>query len=88
MGRRIGVIAGSGEFPFLLLAEAQKMGYSCVIAGIKEEAETGSAQGVSMVQEASPRPRKGTVAEPEPEIAWALRVLWDYVQHAESERVL
>jgi DUF1009 family protein len=30
MGRRIGVIAGSGEFPFLLLAEAQKMGYSCV----------------------------------------------------------
>ena len=54
----------------------------------KEEAETVSAQGVSMVQEASPRPRKGAVAEPEPEIAWALRVLWDYIQHAESEQVL
>jgi DUF1009 family protein len=40
MGRRIGIIAGSGEFPFLLLAEAQKMGYSCVVAGIKQEAKT------------------------------------------------
>lgn len=40
MGRRIGIIAGSGKFPFLLLAEAQKMGYSCIVAGIKQEAET------------------------------------------------
>jgi DUF1009 family protein len=40
MGRRIGIIAGSGEFPFLLLAEAQKMGYACIVAGIKQEAET------------------------------------------------
>ena len=28
------------------------------------------------------------LAEPEPEIAWALRVLWHYVQHAGSEQVL
>lgn len=39
MGRRIGIIAGSGEFPFLVLKEAQKMGCPCVVAGIKGEAE-------------------------------------------------
>jgi DUF1009 family protein len=50
MGRRIGVIAGSGEFPFLLLAEAQKMGYSCVVAGIKEEAETGLRNKVDIFE--------------------------------------
>jgi DUF1009 family protein len=50
MGRRIGIIAGSGEFPFLLLAEAQKMGYSCVVAGIKEEAETGLRDRVDIFE--------------------------------------
>jgi len=50
MGRRIGVIAGSGEFPYLLLAEAQKMGYSCVVAGIKEEAETGLREKVDIFE--------------------------------------
>lgn len=39
MGRQIGIIAGSGEFPSLVLEEAQKLGYSCVVAGIREEAE-------------------------------------------------
>ncbi|MDH5707371.1 MAG: DUF1009 domain-containing protein, partial [Candidatus Aminicenantes bacterium] len=32
MGRRIGIIAGSGEFPFLVLEEARKQGYSPVVA--------------------------------------------------------
>jgi len=41
MGHRIGIIAGSGIFPFLALEEAQKRGYTCVVAGIKEEAEAG-----------------------------------------------
>ncbi len=41
MGRRIGIIAGSGEFPLLVLHEAQKSGYFSVVAGIKEEAEAG-----------------------------------------------
>jgi DUF1009 family protein len=50
MERRIGIIAGSGEFPFLLVAEAQKMGYSCVVAGIKEEAETGLRDGVDIFE--------------------------------------
>lgn len=39
MGRRIGIIAGSGEFPFLVLEEARKQGYSPVVAGIQGEAE-------------------------------------------------
>ncbi len=41
MGRRLGIIAGSGEFPLLLLEEAQRLGYSCAVAGIKGEAQPG-----------------------------------------------
>ncbi len=41
MGRRIGIIAGSGEFPFVVLDEAHKLGYSSVVAGISGEAEKG-----------------------------------------------
>jgi DUF1009 family protein len=40
MGQRIGIIAGSGEFPFVVLHEAQKSGYFSVVAGIKGEART------------------------------------------------
>ncbi len=43
MGRRLGVIAGSGEFPFQLLSEACSEGYDCVVAGIKGEAEPSLA---------------------------------------------
>jgi len=39
MGQRIGIIAGSGEFPFLVLREAQKSGYFSVVAGIRGEAK-------------------------------------------------
>jgi DUF1009 family protein len=38
MGQRIGIIAGSGEFPFVVLHEAQKSGYFSVVAGIRGEA--------------------------------------------------
>ncbi|MGB2763871.1 MAG: UDP-2,3-diacylglucosamine diphosphatase LpxI [Candidatus Aminicenantaceae bacterium] len=41
MGQRIGIVAGSGEFPFLVLEEAKKMGCFCAVAGIRGEAETG-----------------------------------------------
>lgn len=41
MGQRIGIIAGSGMIPFLVTEEAQKRGLTCVVAGIKEEAEMG-----------------------------------------------
>lgn len=39
MGSRIGIIAGSGEFPLLVIEEARKLGYSCAVAGIKGEAD-------------------------------------------------
>jgi DUF1009 family protein len=39
MEPRLGVIAGSGKFPIHVCQEAQGMGYLCVVAGIKGEAE-------------------------------------------------
>jgi hypothetical protein len=39
MGRRLGVIAGSGWFPIHVCQEAKRMGDDCVVAGIKGEAE-------------------------------------------------
>jgi DUF1009 family protein len=38
MGRRIGVIAGSGEFPLLAVEEASRRGWSCAVAGLRGEA--------------------------------------------------
>lgn len=40
MGTRLGIIAGSGEFPVYVLKEAQKRGLSCVVAGIRNEADS------------------------------------------------
>ncbi len=37
MGTRIGIIAGSGGFPLEALEEAQRLNYSCVVAGIRGE---------------------------------------------------
>jgi DUF1009 family protein len=39
MGKKLGVIAGSGAFPIHVCREAHKKGQSCVVAGIKGEAE-------------------------------------------------
>jgi DUF1009 family protein len=46
MGRRLGVIAGSGWFPILVCQEAQRGGDACVVAGIKGEAENILAERV------------------------------------------
>jgi DUF1009 family protein len=50
MGRRLGVIAGSGEFPIHLCGEARSLGYDCVIAGIKGEAEPSLAETVDILE--------------------------------------
>ncbi len=50
MGRRIGVIAGSGEFPYYVCEEAQNLGFSCVVAGIKGEAEINLGERVSLLE--------------------------------------
>jgi DUF1009 family protein len=44
MGQRLGIIAGSSEFPLFLIKEAQKQGYTCVVAAIKNEAESQSVE--------------------------------------------
>lgn len=41
MGYRLGIIAGSGESPAILLKEAQKKGHFLVVAGIRGEANPG-----------------------------------------------
>jgi UDP-2,3-diacylglucosamine hydrolase len=38
--RRLGIIAGNGKFPFLVLDAARAQGYEVVIAAIKEEASS------------------------------------------------
>jgi hypothetical protein len=44
MGPRIGLIAGSGEFPLLVLKEAGKKGLFCAVLGVRGQAES-SLQG-------------------------------------------
>ena len=41
MGHRIGIVAGSGVLPFLILEKAQKKDYSCVVVGLKGETDPG-----------------------------------------------
>ncbi|MHB8095681.1 MAG: LpxI family protein [Candidatus Aminicenantales bacterium] len=41
MGDRLGIIAGSGEFPLIAAALARRAGYDCVIAAIRGEADPG-----------------------------------------------
>lgn len=38
MGKRLGIIAGSGEFPLLAAEDALRQGYTCFVAGLTEEA--------------------------------------------------
>ena len=38
MGPRIGLIAGSGDFPLLVLDEAKKKGLFCAVLGVKDQA--------------------------------------------------
>ena len=38
MPQKLGLIAGNGRFPFLVLEAARAQGYAVVVAAIKEEA--------------------------------------------------
>ncbi len=46
MGQRIGIIAGSGEFPLLAVAEARRRGLEAVVAAVRGEAEGALAEAV------------------------------------------
>ncbi len=39
MGQRIGIIAGSGEFPLLAVAEARRRGFDATVAAVRGEAD-------------------------------------------------
>ncbi|NIM89701.1 MAG: UDP-2,3-diacylglucosamine diphosphatase LpxI [Candidatus Aminicenantes bacterium] len=41
MGHRIGIVAGSGMLPFLILEKAKKKDYACTVVGLKGEADPG-----------------------------------------------
>lgn len=50
MERRLGVIAGSGDFPFYVCEKAQNLGYSCVVAGVRGEAESTLGEEVAVFE--------------------------------------
>lgn len=47
MEKRLGLIAGSGESPLYIYQEAKKQGYTCVVAAIREEADSRIESEVS-----------------------------------------
>jgi DUF1009 family protein len=46
MGQRIGIIAGSGEFPLLAVAEARRRGLEATVAAVRGEAEEALGDAV------------------------------------------
>ena len=54
MPQKLGLIAGNGRFPFLVLDAARAMGHDVVVIGIKEEAS-------KEIEEAAARPPKADV---------------------------
>lgn len=50
MGKRLGIIAGSGEVPFLIFKEVEKLGYFSQVAGIDGDAEVSLADSIEKFQ--------------------------------------
>ena len=50
MGKRLGIIAGSGEVPFFIFKEVEKLGYFSLVAGIEGDAEDSLADSVENFQ--------------------------------------
>ncbi len=48
MENKLGIIAGSGEFPRLVVEEAKKLGYKCAVAAIEGEAEASILEEVDL----------------------------------------
>ena len=46
MGERIGIIAGSGEFPLLAVAEARRRGLDVTVAAVRGEADEALGSAV------------------------------------------
>jgi len=50
MGKRLGLIASSGEIPFLIQEKAKEQGYTCVVAAIKGHAARTAMKAVERIQ--------------------------------------
>ncbi len=50
MGKRLGIIAGSGEVPSFIFKEVQKKGYFSLVAGIEGDAEDSLADSIEKFQ--------------------------------------
>jgi DUF1009 family protein len=50
MGKRLGIIASSGEIPSLIREKAQEKGYTCVVAAIKGHAISSALKDVEPIQ--------------------------------------
>ena len=50
MGKRLGIIAGSGEVPFFIFKEVEKLGYFSLVAGIAGDAEDSLADSIEKFQ--------------------------------------
>jgi len=62
MGQRIGIIAGSGEFPLLAVAEARRRGLETIVAAVRGEAEEALGNEVSVAAWFGPGELGGLVA--------------------------
>jgi DUF1009 family protein len=50
MGKRLGIIASSGEIPHLIREKAQEKGYTCVVAAIKGQAVRSALKDMGRIQ--------------------------------------
>lgn len=50
MGHRLGIIAGSGEIPFLVIEEVQSLGYSCVVAAVRGAADKALTEKAQVLE--------------------------------------
>jgi DUF1009 family protein len=50
MGRRLGIIASSGEIPSLIQEKAAEKGYTCVVAALKGQAVRSALEDVELIQ--------------------------------------
>lgn len=74
MGRRIGIIAGSGEFPVMAVSEIRKRGDECIVAAVRGEAD--------------PRVIEGAAASEWVEPGWVSRVVSFFRENGVAEVVM
>jgi UDP-2,3-diacylglucosamine hydrolase len=62
MGERLGIIAGSGEIPFAVAAEARRKGFDVFIAAVRGEADPRIGEGAAAVEWLDPMDAVGLLS--------------------------